>query len=78
MLITKHVSSTTGKDHLFQKAEGMDLAVATKNTDTSQDQITAQAMPFKAKAVGGPLLSDHKPLRPGGELSVPPAGMDPL
>ena len=62
----------------FHKAEEIALAVCAQGTGISQAQTTAQVVPFKVKAVGEPLLPDDEPLKPGAELRVAPAGMEPL
>lgn len=43
-----------------------------------ENQATVQAEPLRVKAVGGVLVPLQAPLKPGGELSVPPAGIAPL
>jgi hypothetical protein len=37
-----------------------------------------QAFPFTEKFVGTGLLDVHEPLKPGSELTIAPAGTDPL
>jgi hypothetical protein len=42
------------------------------------NQTTVQADPLRVNAVGGELVPLQVPLKPGAELTVPPAGMEPL
>ena len=43
-----------------------------------ENQATVQAEPLRVKAVGGELVPLQAPLKPGSELSVAPAGIEPL
>lgn len=42
------------------------------------DQTTVQLDPFRVKAAGAELVPLQFALKPGGELRLPPAGMEPL
>ncbi len=42
------------------------------------DQTTLQGLPFKVKAVGGPLVPFQDPLKPGSDESACPAGIEAL
>ena len=39
---------------------------------------TVQAVPFSVNAVGAVFVPLQEPLKPGSELTVPPAGIEPL